>query len=1314
MPKGKDVLRLLFFIIVSIFLSKASASVPLSEDEQRFLQTHPVITLGTDANWSPHIILNQDGSLIGYDPDILNLINKYTGANFQLVAGDWKDMVAKVKAKEIDGLSTSPALEEREVYLNYSEPYTSYAKALIVANNNPKNIYSIDDLPGKKIGYQKGCLFDVGILRRFENSTLVPFDSASGVAESLITGKIDATIGSNTLYYTNKQHYGSMKTVDLFPESSVKLVFGVSKDYPEAISILNKGLKALTDEEKITLRNKWFSEPALNSHDQLGLTAEERGWLLDHPVIRVGEGQGREPLLMASGDGSYVGIVPELFDYIAGELGVTFKYVEDQWPSLLERMQNREIDLVASINRRVAEEKGFIAVDAPFSPVTTVFARKTRTFEVEDDTDIGGLRIAYHGEIFFLDKYLKDKGDVVTLLPTPNSFEALKKVMDGEADIAIGLNSDSYLITKYLMYEIEPIYYFQNLDVESSLGVRSDSVLLASIMSKAINNLSLAEKNRILSKWAWLPEERTRPIHLTIEEMAWLKKHPTLKVQNLGTLPPFNFMENGVPQGFSVDYVKLMGKYMGVGVEFISKITWGESLAMLKEGSLDLIPHIAVNEERKKFVGYTSFIHIEYTIGMATRKDMNVHEMDDLKDKVIAVANKTFIHSHVRKNFPNQNLLLVGSTSAAVQAVSDGRADVVIGSLPTLRYYIQKNWLSNIKTAEIEGLGLARKTALPMGVLKENRTLLSILEKVNAAIPPSEVLRLKQKWMDLMPQEEVAVSFTEGEVAYLQEKQELKVCVGSDWMPYEKMEGGELTGISSAYLDIFQKQLVVPIRSVEIQDRMVHLDDGGKRKCDFYALLGKTESREERWDFTRPYIEVPMIIATRIEVPFIDNLSSVTNKKIGIVKGNAYADILKKKYPKIELVEVDNTKQGLRKLERDQLFGFIGTLHAVVHSIHKDYIGELKVGGKLEEGWKYSLATRKDEPQLHAIMGKILYSISPQNHEDILKQWISIRIQRSIDYSKLFYISLFFCLVIIFVLYKNRSMARVNKELSFAHQEIREQQEMVNKYVLMVETDLQGVIVDANDAFCRVLGYEKEELIGHTNGVMKHPKMDDKFFTEMWRSIKVNNSWSGEMMNYTKDKEVKYLNVYIDSIVKDNVKVGYRAIYDDISDKKRIEELSITDKLTAIYNRSKLDEILMRQIEDHKRYGLPFSIILLDVDNFKKVNDTFGHDIGDKVLKKVANILKNNTRATDVVGRWGGEEFLIICSNTIAVNTYTVAENLRVQLEHERFAPVERVTVSLGVAEYRENDTLDTIFKKADQALYQAKESGKNRTIISE
>ncbi len=157
------------------------------------------------------------------------------------------------------------------------------------------------------------------------------------------------------------------------------------------------------------------------------------------------------------------------------------------------------------------------------------------------------------------------------------------------------------------------------------------------------------------------------------------------------------------------------------------------------------------------------------------------------------------------------------------------------------------------------------------------------------------------------------------------------------------------------------------------------------------------------------------------------------------------------------------------------------------------------------------------------------------------------------------------------------------------------------------------------------------------------------------------------------------------------------------------ESLARVDGLTGVLSRTAFEEVMNREIERARRYGEKLSLILFDIDNFKSINDSYGHLFGDKVLRKVADTVRMNLRSTDLVARWGGEEFVILLPRTAREEAVTVAEKLRKSVQNLGLGNKVSITASFGVAELRDGDDSVRLILKADKALYSAKRNGKNR-----
>jgi diguanylate cyclase (GGDEF)-like protein len=162
---------------------------------------------------------------------------------------------------------------------------------------------------------------------------------------------------------------------------------------------------------------------------------------------------------------------------------------------------------------------------------------------------------------------------------------------------------------------------------------------------------------------------------------------------------------------------------------------------------------------------------------------------------------------------------------------------------------------------------------------------------------------------------------------------------------------------------------------------------------------------------------------------------------------------------------------------------------------------------------------------------------------------------------------------------------------------------------------------------------------------------------------------------------------------------------------RQLEQQATKDALTGIFNRNKFNEVLRYETLRALRYKTPLSLIMCDVDHFKRINDSYGHAIGDDVLKDLCVIISTHIRDTDYFARWGGEEFALLVTNTEAGNARILAEKLRVSIQNAPLLAAETITCSFGVAQFLDSDTVDSFIKHADDRLYQAKNKGRNKVV---
>jgi len=262
----------------------------------------------------------------------------------------------------------------------------------------------------------------------------------------------------------------------------------------------------------------------------------------------------------------------------------------------------------------------------------------------------------------------------------------------------------------------------------------------------------------------------------------------------------------------------------------------------------------------------------------------------------------------------------------------------------------------------------------------------------------------------------------------------------------------------------------------------------------------------------------------------------------------------------------------------------------------------------------------------------------------------------------------------------------------------------------IVVLDLEGNVFETNQQFADMLGYSSDDIRN-----MKVWEWDafltrEQILEKLWQI-----DGSGHQFE---TRQIRKDGVIIDVELSNSATIfeGHKLIFcicRDITQRKKLEDeiyqYATTDTLTGLFNRRTFEQRLNDEIALAKRYGSALSLVMYDFDKFKKINDSFGHVEGDKVLVQSARLVRDNLRASDIAVRWGGEEFMVLVPQTSLANAITLAEKLRGVIATHHFSPEFSITASFGVTEFIPQDDRDQLLKRVDDALYLAKDRGRNR-----
>ncbi|MDH5573567.1 MAG: transporter substrate-binding domain-containing protein, partial [Gammaproteobacteria bacterium] len=327
--------------------------IDLTKSEQEFIKNHPEIVLASGESFEPFTMLNSDGSVSGYDVDVMALIKNKTGLNVKFSLGNWNEIQKKSQKREFDGLSSVIITDERKKHYNFTVPYFKYYMLAIVKKGNPQNIHKIEDLKGKRVALQTGNkAFERKAMELGQSVKFIYYDKIHDLIRSVALGKTDFTILDETAGYI-AQSIGLTDSVEsalILDNEPTEVVFALRNDYPELVSIINKSLRSTTRKEFFDIRRKWFgynSGEKTESNQKISLSSDEVNYLKSKSIVKVCSNPDGMPYEQIDGNGKHDGMAKDYLSVFSNMIGIeTQLYTTNTWAETLAAIKQRKCDII--------------------------------------------------------------------------------------------------------------------------------------------------------------------------------------------------------------------------------------------------------------------------------------------------------------------------------------------------------------------------------------------------------------------------------------------------------------------------------------------------------------------------------------------------------------------------------------------------------------------------------------------------------------------------------------------------------------------------------------------------------------------------------------------------------------------------------------------------------------------------------------------------------------------------------------------------------------------------------------------------------
>lgn len=911
-------------------------------------------------------------------------------------------------------------------------------------------------------------------------------------------------------------------------------------------------------------------------------------------------------------DGAPVGFSIDILREVSAHSGLNFEFRAGSWPEIYAAFMRGELDAIDSVSYQQERADKILFTDPYHVRQTYLMQDGAHPIaHIRSLNDLKGLKIGIIGNVYYR-KLLQDNGLALTTYDSPSSL--VQALAFGWVDAITGPQlSLEYQASKAGFRSLEiagPAPLGKYAVEDFRIGVQKNKPALYQKITAGLNAIPESKRKELLERWQELGGasiEEVPGFTLNPDQRRFLAKLGPVRVGLITDYAPFSFRDNGELQGLTVDILHRLKDLTGLQVIPVGG-RWSQLLSMLHNGDIDVLSNMSLNQERLAYTQFTQPYYIIPEVAFSKDNNLRITDLSDLEGYRVGLgADIYYEDSVIRALAPNTRTFT--AQEAMFQALADDQLDAVLAALPNGNFWIRKLGIPGVHIAGELALEGQHGEDLRFGVRKSLDPLASILDQALAAISPTEMRTIEDRWLGVGNYQKVhnavikhdgMILFSPAEQAWLDNHQgQISYCIDNNWLPLEGLDNtGHHAGLSAEMLQLFQERSTIRFQRVPTKSWAESLEAAKTRKCDLLSMAMKTPQRTHYLNFTMPYADVPTIILGRIDAPFIESVEDLKDKPVGVVRGYSFSELISLRHPDLTLTEVSSEAEGMRLLQDDQLAGLITTMATASYSMQKLGLADLKVIGRIPEDWSASIATRNDEPILFGIMQKLVAGITPEERHDLEGHWRNIHIEQSVNYS-LFWRLLAIALLVAFLLiYWNRKLGRLNRELEVANQ--------------------------------------------------------------------------------------------------------------------TLARLSVTDDLTQLGNRSYFDREYRKSFQWCQRHEAGFAVAMVDADLFKNINDTYGHEAGDTCLKALAELMTHHfRRETDRLSRFGGEEFVIFTSYDDRQEIIRRLDDFRVAVEGRCTVCAQKdihLTISIGLATGipGADDTPEEFLRLADQALYAAKQSGRN------
>ena len=516
-------------------------------------------------------------------------------------------------------------------------------------------------------------------------------------------------------------------------------------------------------------------------------------------------------------------------------------------------------------------------------------------------------------------------------------------------------------------------------------------------------------------------------------------KEADFKISYDPNYAPFSYKQDDKPAGLLIDIWKAWANYNNYTIEFVDGILWDGAVDLAKNKKVDFF--LGTKQCDDWMICSNFFYGINSSFFTLAENDFNLEKKENLNIGIISNVYEKLIAEH----FPNAKLKIYEDYLESINALKESKIDAIYDDKLAIEFYtVQNNFFHLIKPLN----NLIIKNNIH--TISANKEKIEIFNKGLLKIPTNELLELEKKWITnendrYYPQFKQQISLTSEEKDFLQ-KNKIKISVSNAWEPFTfKSKNNEPIGISAEFWKLIASKLDLKYENIFFETFNQQIDSIKNKESDLIYSVGETANRKEFSLFTKEYAKFPISIVTKKDENFIENISALHKKKIAVGNNFTAHNIIKNRYPDMELILVNSVKEGLELVSKNKAYAFIDIQPVLLYNIGKYGFDDLKVSGNTGLDFNIKFMIRNDYAILESILNKAISSISINELNQIIHKWDNVQFQTSFNYD-LFWQGLFIIFIIISAfIYRTLTLKNLNKTLLIKVEEKTKKLNELNK-----------------------------------------------------------------------------------------------------------------------------------------------------------------------------------------------------------------------------------------------------------------------------